>query len=244
MKCKICNKEKVSSDFYESNKSVCKNCLAERNYQQRVLRMKKYAEERGVSYNPRGHIITSEDPTKKWCNECKQFLLLSEFGYHIRNGNRYINSCCKKCAVKRVLRCSNREETILKSNINKKVRLKEDSEYKEKLRTHNRNYEHSTRGIKKTLLNNARKRASMFNLDYNLDIEDIILPEECPILKHKFEIGKPGGSKYSYSLDRIDPSKGYIKGNIQVISRLANAMKNNATPEELKLFAKYILQNY
>ena len=84
----------------------------------------------------------------------------------------------------------------------------------------------------------------MFNLEYNLEVDDIVLPEECPILKHKFEIGKVGGSKYSYSLDRIDPNKGYIKGNVQVISRLANAMKNNASPQELKLFAQYILENY
>lgn len=244
MKCKMCNEEKAESDFYASNKSVCKKCLVERNYQQRVLRMKKYAEENGISYNPRGHIVVSTDPTKKWCNECKQFLPLSEFGYHIKNGNRYINSCCKKCAVERVLRCPNREETVLKANINKKIRRLNNLEYDNRLKTHSRKYEQSERGIRKTLLNNARKRASMYNLEYNLDIEDIILPEECPILKHKFERGKPGGSKYSYSLDRIDPTKGYIKGNVQVISRLANAMKNDATAEELKLFAEYILQNY
>jgi hypothetical protein len=39
----------------------------------------------------------------------------------------------------------------------------------------------------------------------------------------------------SYSLDRIDSNKGYVKGNVWVISRRANVIKNNATLEELEL---------
>lgn len=244
MLCKLCNQEKDQTEFYERNKSVCKECCSKRSYEQRVIRMKKYAEENGITYNPIGHRVKSTDPTKKWCNECKQFLPLESFGYHIKNAKRYINSCCKECMVKKVLRCPNREETVLKANINKKIKSLNDAEYRSRLKRNSRKYEHSERGIIKTMLNNARKRASLFHLDYNLDVDDIILPEECPILKHKFEIGTTGGTKYSYSLDRIDPSKGYVKGNVQVISRLANAMKNNASPEELKLFAQYILENY
>ena len=244
MICKLCNQEKDQTEFYKRNQSVCKECVKNRVYEQRVLRMKKYAEEKGITYNPTGHQIKSTDPSKKWCNKCKQFLLLSDFGYHTKNSNRYINSICKKCAVKAVQNSPNREEVMLRSNINKKARASKDLEYKDKLKQQTAKYCHSEKGIVKNMLYNAKKRASMFNLDYNLTAEDIILPEECPILKHKFEIGQVGGSKYSYSLDRIDPNKGYVKGNIQVISRLANAMKNDASPEELKLFAKYILENY
>lgn len=41
----------------------------------------------------------------------------------------------------------------------------------------------------------------------------------------------------SYSLDRIDSSKGYVKGNIWVISLRANRIKNDSTPQELRLIA-------
>lgn len=33
----------------------------------------------------------------------------------------------------------------------------------------------------------------------------------------------------------IDSSKGYIKGNVWVVSKRANTIKNNATLEELEL---------
>lgn len=44
------------------------------------------------------------------------------------------------------------------------------------------------------------------------------------------------------SIDRLDPSIGYIPGNICVISYKANTMKNNASYTELKTFCKNILQ--
>jgi hypothetical protein len=41
-------------------------------------------------------------------------------------------------------------------------------------------------------------------------------------------------SHSSYSLDRIDSDKGYVKGNVQVISYRANMLKSNASIEELE----------
>ena len=92
----------------------------------------------------------------------------------------------------------------------------------------------------------AKNRARQYSINFSLQVEDIVIPEYCPILKIKLErkFGQPAGHDASPSLDRIIPELGYIKGNVQVISRKANAMKSNATKKELKLFAEWVNSNY
>lgn len=85
------------------------------------------------------------------------------------------------------------------------------------------------------LLISARHRAKINSLDFNLEIDDIIIPDRCPIFGNKFY--KHPDMRNSPSLDRIDSTKGYIKGNVWVISRRANIIKNDATPAELRMIA-------
>lgn len=77
------------------------------------------------------------------------------------------------------------------------------------------------------------------------DIYDI-WPEDnlCPIFRRPFIVSElKAQNDWSPTLDRIDPTKGYHKGNIQILSGKANNMKNNATLEELKIFAKYYINS-
>lgn len=86
----------------------------------------------------------------------------------------------------------------------------------------------------------ARKRASQLDIEFQINPEDIIIPNSCPVLNVDFV----SNTLLAMSLDRIDNSKGYIKGNIQVISRLANMMKSSATIEELRSFARWVFKTY
>ena len=90
--------------------------------------------------------------------------------------------------------------------------------------------------------NRAKTRARNHNLDFNIEVSDIIIPKICPILEVPIEIGTKDDYEYSPSLDRIDNSKGYVKGNVWVISKKANSMKNSATQEELNKFCKNIIR--
>jgi hypothetical protein len=93
------------------------------------------------------------------------------------------------------------------------------------------------------VLKRAKDRANKLGIEFNLTEEDITIPMICPYLKTplKFELGQ-GYQDTNISLDRIDSTKGYIKGNIEVISTLANRMKSNATQEQLERFATEVLQ--
>ena len=90
----------------------------------------------------------------------------------------------------------------------------------------------------KYLLAYAKLRSKQKNIPFDLTIDDIIIPEVCPIMGTKFD---RADKKTAPSIDRIVPELGYIKGNIQVISTLANQMKWNSTKEELIQFCKGVL---
>lgn len=84
---------------------------------------------------------------------------------------------------------------------------------------------------------NLKKRAKLKGFDFNLELEDIPqIPKFCPILGIPIVIneGNHQPTDNSPSVDRIDSKKGYIKGNIRIISNRANRIKADATIEELR----------
>ena len=86
----------------------------------------------------------------------------------------------------------------------------------------------------------ARRRAKEKGLEFSLSRDDIIIPENCPVLGIPLYRNAPKYSDNTPALDRVDNSKGYIKDNIFVISFRANRIKNNATIEELKKIVEYM----
>ena len=93
----------------------------------------------------------------------------------------------------------------------------------------------------------ARQRARKKQLDFNINQEYVrsLVVSHCPIFGIPLEWScyrenSNGTLPNSPSLDRIDPTKGYVKGNLWIISQKANVIKNNATHEELKLVTKAV----
>jgi hypothetical protein len=84
------------------------------------------------------------------------------------------------------------------------------------------------------MLARARHRAKKNNLPFNIELADIVIPERCPLLGIKLESNTDKTSPNNPSLDKIIPEKGYVKGNIWVVSLRANKLKNDATLQELK----------
>lgn len=95
----------------------------------------------------------------------------------------------------------------------------------------------------------AKRRAKTKGIEFTIEEKDIDIPVICPILGIPivkiYTKGKSTGpTPNSPSLDRIDNTKGYIKGNVKVISHKANSMKHSASREDLIRFANWIMETY
>jgi hypothetical protein len=93
------------------------------------------------------------------------------------------------------------------------------------------------KNIQKEMFFAAKHRAKIKNISFTIDLNDVIIPEKCPVLgielNHKDRLHSP-------SLDRINNNLGYIKGNVKVISSKANRLKNNGTLEEFEKIIEYM----
>jgi len=126
---------------------------------------------------------------------------------------------------------------------NKEILLKQsrDRYYRDKEQHQLWQKEYHKRNPATRLLCSARRNAKLKNIDFSITKEDLTFPEFCPYLNCKLTYN--GGREWSSgSLDRIDNSKGYIKGNVQIISSLANTMKSYATIEQMLVFAENVIK--
>lgn len=101
---------------------------------------------------------------------------------------------------------------------------------------------YSEEGKRWNQLRAAKNRALKDGLEFSISYKDLDWPTVCPVLEIKLERNSLMDSKNnSPSLDRLSPKLGYVKGNVRIISTLANRMKQNATREELEMFVKNII---
>ena len=99
-------------------------------------------------------------------------------------------------------------------------------------------YLKSKEGHVTSMLTQAKTRAKREGLQFELTRDDITIPDLCPLLGIQLVLDNNRQTKQSSpSLDRIDPTKGYVKTNVKVISHMANSMKRNASREQLLRFA-------
>lgn len=90
----------------------------------------------------------------------------------------------------------------------------------------------------KELWSRARKRAQKRGVPFTIQPDGIVLPKQCPVIGIPLVVGG-GRSSNSPSLDRIDPLRGYVAGNVRVICDYANRLKSNLSPEELAFQSEF-----
>jgi len=109
----------------------------------------------------------------------------------------------------------------------------------------------SPRTLQKVCVESARFRAEEKDIPFEITVADLFWPVVCPVtnLVLDYELNASVGSgrgahrprSNAPSLDRIIPSKGYVVGNVRVISWKANLLKNDCTdPAVFERMARYI----
>lgn len=144
------------------------------------------------------------------CPSCNQLMSQNKFSYVDKNDpTKGIRQLCKSCSAKR-------------------------AEYEKERRKNNWKYKPTLH-----MLNNSKQRAKAFGREHTLTESDIVIPDYCPVLGIKLEVGDRKNHDNAPSIDRIDNEKGYIKENIVIVSNRANLLKKDATTEELVMLANF-----
>ncbi len=77
-------------------------------------------------------------------------------------------------------------------------------------------------------------------IEWDINFGDLEWPTHCPVLGIELNYFNEFRDENSPSFDRKDCSKGYVKGNVYIISYRANRIKNNGTAEEHAAIAKWM----
>ena len=90
----------------------------------------------------------------------------------------------------------------------------------------------------------AKSGAGRRGIPFTIEFSDLFLPQHCPVLgiELDYSSGKGVAKDNSPSLDRLDSSRGYIPGNVNVISWRANVVKNSGTAAEHRAIADWMEQ--
>lgn len=114
------------------------------------------------------------------------------------------------------------------------------AEYRERDKQRQRDKELSD--IKYALVRYAKKRAKKKGVECSIRPEDVPdIPDVCPILGIPLVKQKGRFKANSPSLDRVDSKKGYVVGNVQVISWQANLLKGeHMTLDIAKKLVEYL----
>jgi hypothetical protein len=234
--CNICGSEKSKEFFHKSKnesdglKRTCKECRKIES-KQRYKKHKAYILNKASEYqkghgreahnraNKRYREKQIEENPFRVCSRCGTKKNISDF---YRKKERY--SVCNACREQAI------EENRIK-NINRATVYY--NENKERYRSSRAKKYRSDVAL--SLWRSAKYRAKKRGIEFCIKKRDVYVPDKCPVLGVDLVVSRGHVKPNSPTIDRIDPQKGYIKGNIIVVSSKANTIKSNATVKELEM---------
>lgn len=197
-----------------------------------------------------------EPVAMKQCRKCKEFLPLTLFYKKADSKDGLINQC-KSCKIicNREWKRANPDKVKAHKRQYKKTNKKQVGnerkryyqKHKERILSRMEQERTGKEGYIKTMLATAKQRAKNATLEFNLDVEYLlsIATDHCPVDGTPFDWFRQLKQDKSLnlaipSLDRVDSSKGYIKGNVKIIGFKWNSKKSNMNLQDLLLLVEYV----
>lgn len=160
------------------------------------------------------------------CRKCLADKTAAEFATDARKRNG-LSSWCKNCHAAATKRWAKRNPEKAHATRGRPEALSREQE-RERARYR------SPGGWERRQLLQIRYRAKRDGIPFDLTVEDLRIPTYCPVLGILLRPGDGMVRDHSPSVDRIDPSLGYVRGNVAVISWRANSLKKNASTAEVE----------
>lgn len=233
--CSKCGVLKPLTEFHVKKQQVdglntqCKACV--RGYSRAYHRAKTESAINGSVVHE--YVTTDQSKRCPKCGEIKP--IRGEFSV---NKSKYggFSSHCKAC--------KNEKNAGYYTKNKQRIDAQHKDYFKRnetKIKAYKRAWSKTPNAQAKNMLNQARHRAKRKSIPFSITLDDIQLPNFCPVLGILLDYGHKGGHLFpnSPSLDRRIPKLGYVKGNVEVISMKANMIKTHATPEEILRVALY-----
>lgn len=165
----------------------------------------------------------------KPCSKCGVILPLDSFSIN-KKGKHGRSSVCKPCSKKHYY---DKDKATAKVRA---FRATEKGITKEREWRNNRRRNFPLVRI----VQEAKVRAKKNGIPFDLDHDDLTIPKLCPVLGIPIGMSYGHRSDNSLSLERVNNKKGYVKGNVIIISWRANRLKSDATIDEIaKIYRFY-----
>lgn len=170
----------------------------------------------------RNHQCSSIINGLKHCVGCKDRLPLSDFGPN----KSTFDGLQRKCRI-----CTKKYEKLNKKHL-----------YSLKLV----NREKSLQLYLSARMASSKNRAKNKNMAFDLDLDYLMKLFEkqqgnCYYTGIPLVLKNKGCKSNSFTIDRLDPIKGYIKGNIVFCTHCINSMKSTMNEGEFKIYLKEVL---
>lgn len=113
-----------------------------------------------------------------------------------------------------------------------------------------RSYRNTIQGRVNNIWNSAKSRAKLGNFPFDLTKEEIkvkLMHGRCERTGIEFDYSPASQgkmrNKFSASIDKIDQSKGYVSGNVQLVVWCYNTGKGEMSDAEFFAFCKHVVEH-